>query len=1754
MAENKSSLVDNQIEQAVSEGGAYEVIHKRLIDQGTTLSALTDDLNTQRQKEFGSTEMQVLSRLRLRTDNNCEARDLVLVGNLVLFGYNVFLGLRKETQIEDVFSVYKLIEKDDTYELESINLKSTFLADQQFVGDFRELYTYYKDTALSQLVVKEGKLLASFQIGDRITDVRVFRWRISDDTTTIEYIDNRGERDIELPSSHDFEWSECQREDVINGRHPHINVLDTIFVDTLDSNLTIKLENNTDTGKGIYAEPVDDTTQSLDDAEFYHSSVGSLILLKIRPYQEKQWRYLVFNKNTEQVTRIDAIGDSCVQLPEDHGLMFPGGYYLTTGEHKTFDHGYKNLKFKRSVRSPNGEDVLFIFYQPDSNIIGLYAYNLISKSLQNPLFGHGYGFYPDGRLLIFYAQEEATRIHPLQVWQTPFYSDEYASKQPESSSFFGKIGNAELVRGISELFSIARLIKSNDASAAHFNDLAKRSLKIFDAYHWLSAHELGEIESCLKKISKTSELVIDEYEKVKSIQKQSTKALTDAELTQKELIRELEAKNWQNTENFVQAIDKLNRQRGHLLTIRDLRYINRKKIDELEQQIIEHEERLNHRTVDFLANPNSLDSYHHKIRQLQHDREHCKTSADLAPLVDDLEQMASSLDLLSELMATLKVDDATVQTKIIEDVSSVYSKLNQVKAQLEHQKQSFGSEEVTAQFAAQFKLLSQSIQNALGLAKTPDKCDEQLSRLIVQLEELEGQFSEHDDFLADILSKREEIFETFESHKQNLINTLQRKAQTLYDAAQRIIQSIRKRAQRISDADELNTFFASDGLIRKVQQLSGELSELGDSVKADDLNAQLKSAKESAIRSLRDKSDIYEDDGKIIKLGPKHKFSVNTQSLDLTLLPRQNKLYIHLSGTEYYEELADSPLNEYSSYWLMSLPSESDLVYRAEYLAYIIIESANNNSDGFNWESLKKACANEGDLNELVKSFIAPRYKEGFEKGIHDHDAAQILKRIVPNYEAAGSLRFTPLPRSLAIIYWSEVQLNDEFKSWHQRAQNALRIRKLFSETAAFDMLTKEISLFLKEFLIKEQIEIEDIIISRSAEYLIEELGQDQVSFSVSKYADQLKKDFQLYLESEGAWQDFQTALNELDGNVGQRWHLALHWLSGFVNFKGSNLNTYIPEAANLLTVTRSIERQVHQVDLAFNFENLLGQHKKINNQKLKITLDQFLEEMALHHQEVQPKYYAYHKVRHFEIERLKNELRIKDFVARPLTSFVRNKLINNVYLPVIGDNLAKQMGTVGDNKRTDLMGLLLMISPPGYGKTTLMEYVADRLGLIFMKINCPSIGHDITSIDPSQAKNSASRQELEKLNLALEMGNNVMLYLDDIQHTSPEFLQKFISLCDGTRRIEGVWKRQSKTYDMRGKKFCVVMAGNPYTESGELFKIPDMLANRADIYNLGDMLTGQEEVFELSYIENSLTSNKVLAPLATREMSDVYKFIDMAKTGSTSATDLSYQYSGAEVNEIVDVIRKLFIIQSLVSRINQNYISSSAQDDRYRTEPPFKLQGSYRNMNKMAEKVTSVMTEEEILQLITDHYQGEAQLLTTGAEENLLKLSELRGNMTSEQSSRWSKIKENFERNQSVGGGEADTGKKIVMQLHDLVNHVKSLSNFSKADNNDKDNLNLSKIEQQLSMILDKWDKSIPSIEVINQPTPGIEQTLKSFNEIFEKSILPLIKVMDGKLDLDLKTHEKMTSIENQIKKLNEKSTIVNKKVKSSDRDNLDR
>jgi hypothetical protein len=70
----------------------------------------------------------------------------------------------------------------------------------------------------------------------------------------------------------------------------------------------------------------------------------------------------VYNEKIRFARRMDTLEDSCVLLPDDHGIIFANGYYLQTGEYKLFDNQMSNMLFEKKIASPNGEDFLYVFY------------------------------------------------------------------------------------------------------------------------------------------------------------------------------------------------------------------------------------------------------------------------------------------------------------------------------------------------------------------------------------------------------------------------------------------------------------------------------------------------------------------------------------------------------------------------------------------------------------------------------------------------------------------------------------------------------------------------------------------------------------------------------------------------------------------------------------------------------------------------------------------------------------------------------------------------------------------------------------------------------------------------------------------------------------------------------------------------------------------------------------------------------------------------------------------------------------------------------------------------------------------------------------------------------------------------------------------------------------------------------------------------------------------------------------------------
>jgi hypothetical protein len=1328
--ENNAPAEETAAEGTEQVGGSYDVIRERLVNQAKDLAERASKLNEARVAEFGGTELAVIGNERVRTENNCLPRDILQVGGRLLFGYNVFLGLRSETSASDVFSLHKFEQDGEAFDFSAVPFEEGgpgFLVHPEFQAQFVELYNFYKEAKLVALTRSETKALAVFQIGAAISDVRVFRWDL-DAKGTPTYRDNRGERDYQFPPQHDFEWITCTRDDQVAGAHPHISIEDEVFVETTGGDLTIKIEDNTETGEGIYSEPVDEFDQTLDDAEFEYARVGPLILLRILPYREEVRRHLVFSTRSHSVVRIDAIGMACVSLPEDHGVMFPGGYFLQDGQYKVFDGDFQGYEFQRAIRSPNGEDVLYVFHNQALGQYTLFPYNMIRREVQNPIRCSGYSLFDDGRMVVFrFTGDEPTRVHPMQVWQTPFVSDEHAAAAPSSDTLLGKIGNADLVRGISDALSIRRYVNEQKPSRKVYEDLISNLTRTIDAYYWLGEAEAHDLKSVLLEIKSTAELIVDEFEKVVAIRKQASESLAEAAGKQEAMIRDLRPESWDRVDQFMDALTQLRTQRGHLITMKEMRYMDLARVDELEAEVVEHFDRLSRDTVGFLLKEDSLAPLSAELDRLLERSQGVEKTNEFEPIQEELDRVSDGLNVLSDVAANLQVDDPTARTRILEQISEVFAHQNRVRATMAGRRKELLGSEGRAEFAAQFKLFGQSVQSAISLADSPEKCDEQLSRLMVQLEELEAKFSEFDEFIGELAQKREEVYEALGQKKQQLLDERQRRVQNLWGAAERILQGVARRASAFKEVDELNAYFASDAMILKVRDLAERIMEMGDTVKGDEVQSRLKSAKQDALRGLRDRTELFEGGDNLIKFGS-HRFTVNTQPLELTVLPKGDGMAISVSGTDFMEPITDEAFLATKDYWSQTLPSETDEVYRGEYLAASILFDAEADRDGMSMQKLHEAQREEGGLLELVRKVSGTRYQEGYERGVHDADATAILEKLVTLHGSAGLLRFAPTARAIGCLFWAYSQ--DERKdAWHRRSRSLGRLREAFGGSKAQVQLGEELAKAVTDFIEETGLPEPATHAPTTGRYLVEELIAERPAFTTSAEASKLVDGLLEYLELHGSGRRaLEDDLKSLEGDLAAQYRLARAWIRAFLEQAKDEeirgLGHVTAEAAGVLLTTRNLQREANASLTRAQATGLLGQHDRIEGGALTLRIDEFLERLGRFKHVRVPGYRSLPQdgePRSIENER--RRLRIDEYKPRVLTSFVRNKLINEVYLPLIGDNLAKQLGAAGDSKRTDLMGLLLLISPPGYGKTTLMEYVASRLGLVVHQGQRPVAG-----------------------------------------------------------------------------------------------------------------------------------------------------------------------------------------------------------------------------------------------------------------------------------------------------------------------------------------------------------------------------------------------------------------------------------------------
>ncbi|WP_051927214.1 DNA repair ATPase [Streptomyces durhamensis] len=1591
------------------DAGTYEVLRDRLAAQAAELARRATALNTRRTEEFGSARLDLAATARLRTGHPCLPGDIVAVGDTLLFGATVATVATGGTDVvaADVFGLYG---RDGTRLPE--DAVPGLLDDPAFVREFTALHRYYRQARLLRLRRVDGRLLAVFRTGEKAEDVRVLRWSVTEDGRSARFLDARGDRDDVFPPAQDLTWTQTTREDHVlrrEGQRPYVAVPGGIGVSTVGGTLTVHVPD----GAELYEEPVQEPLQSLADAAVGHARVGPLVLLRVRPYKEDADRYLVFDTLCGTVVRLDGIGQACRRLPEEQGVVFPGGYCLAGGAHKTYELDVRRLEFERQVRAPNGEDVLYAFRSRAGERTLLLSYNTLRKEVATPLPCRGWALFEDGALAVLRADgDEPGHTHPVQWWTSPYVSDTHAAALRTGTGALARVGNADLVRGLADCLSVARLVTDGIETSEGYRALVAACVRAADVHHWLSEPELGALAEPLDALRGTADQVLGEFETVRELTRQAADALDEAAERIAGVVRRLRGEAPREAAAWVRGLTELRQAHGHALTLRELRYVDAARVATLAADAESDLAAFGRRAVAYLARDDAFAGQQAEVERLVAEAAGIETVAAARPVAARLDELATGLRTVTEVVTGLDIADATVRTAVLERIAEVLGGVNRARATLDGRRRTLQDREGRAEFAAETALLAQAVTAALTASGTPEECDDQLTVVLTRVEDLDGRFAEFDDFLGELADRRTEIYEAFAARKQSLADARARRAEQLAVSAGRMLETVGRRAATLADTDAVTTYFASDPLVAKVRRTADELRALGDSVRAEELDGRLKSARQEAARALRDRADLYAEDGRTLLLGG-HRFAVNTQPLDLTLVPHGDGVAFAVTGTDYRAPVTDPDFAAYRPYWGRPLPSESPQVYRAEHLAARLLA-----------EHGPAALAAADDLPDLVRRAAQESYDEGYERGVHDHDATLVLRALLPLYEGAGTLRHEPAARAAAQLFWAHGTTDEARTAWARRAVSLARARDAFGAVPAIGELERELAGAIEDW-------DAGAAGGPAAAYLFEELTGGPEGFVLGSTARALLEKFR---HTGGSYGD---GLAGLTGLAARR-QVVHAWLGAYAAATGTEAGPGELAEAVAAELCPGLPRYDGDAPLTAEAEGLLGTHPRVRDGRLPLRVDEFLACTARFTAEDVPAFRAYQRRRSALVTAERDRLRLDDHRPRVMSAFVRNRLVDEVYLPLIGDSLARQLGTTGETKRTDTGGLLLLISPPGYGKTTLMEYVADRLGLMLVKVSGPALGHTVTSLDPADAPDATARREIEKINFALAAGNNTLLYLDDIQHTSPELLQKFIPLCDATRRVDGVWDGTPRTYDLRGKRFAVCMSGNPYTESGERFRIPDMLANRADVWNLGDVLTGKEDVFALSFVENALTANPVLAPLAARDHADLDVLVRLAAADPTARADrLTQPLPAAELDGVLAVLRHALAVRETLLKVNKTYIASAARSEATRTEPPFRLQGSYRDMNTITQRLRPVMNDAEREAVVDDHYTAEAQTLTTGAEANLLKLAELRGTLDAAQAARWAEVKSAHVRARTLGGPEDDPLTRAVAALGLLADRV---------------------------------------------------------------------------------------------------------------------
>lgn len=258
----------------------------------------------------------------------------------------------------------------------------------------------------------------------------------------------------------------------------------------------------------------------------------------------------------------------------------------------------------------------------------------------------------------------------------------------------------------------------------------------------------------------------------------------------------------------------------------------------------------------------------------------------------------------------------------------------------------------------------------------------------------------------------------------------------------------------------------------------------------------------------------------------------------------------------------------------------------------------------------------------LVRKVAEARYDEGYDRGVHDHDATAILATLLRLHTDAGPLRYPPHLRAAAQLFWAYGTDDRTRALWTTRARSLARARSVFGPAPGWGALAEEIEAAAVGFMGETglygpagapgacttddaSVSVPDpALLSGLGDHLMGELAEPadadpsaaaRPRFATSAAARDLLAGFRQALGGPDApaLQEFAADLRALDGDLAARHQLVTAWLGAYTEARGTAPDA-LPEATAIEVCGPALDRRDLSAATAADVPGLLGSHPRI--------------------------------------------------------------------------------------------------------------------------------------------------------------------------------------------------------------------------------------------------------------------------------------------------------------------------------------------------------------------------------------------------------------------------------------------------------------------------------------------------------------------------------------------------------------------------------